>query len=88
MGIIRGVHQSHSEQEILEHIESSVPIINVQRFHRRFDEGDTCKYIPTQTVKITFQAKYMPEAVYFYHTRFITEKYIFPVQQCRKCQKF
>ena len=53
MGIIRGVYQTHSKQEILEH--SSASIINVQRFRRIFFEGERCKFIPAQTVKITLK---------------------------------
>ena len=87
-GVIRGIPQCHTEEEIMLQMESPVPIIGVQRFNRRVYENDSYKLIPTQTVKLLFKSQYLPEAVYLYHTRFPTEKYIYPVIQCKKCQKF
>ena len=65
-GILRGVHQMYSEEEILHQIESNVPVIAVQRFNRRIYEDNNYKFIPTQTVKITFKSQYLPEAIYIY----------------------
>ena len=91
VGIIRGVDLELSNEEIKEQIrtEEKYEVLDVFRFSRKhFSEQGEVKYIPTQTVKVTFKAQNLPKRVYLYFTTSEVEPFRVPILQCRKCQRF
>lgn len=88
IGVIRGVDTSISIEEIQKDINSSEKVYKIERFYRKMYVGEEVKYIPTQTVKITFEAQKLPWYITLYFVRYEVEKYRFPVLQCKNCQRY
>lgn len=83
LGVIRAPPEL-SEEDLLEQLESSVPIIGVKRFLRKTVSGT----VPTQTVLITFLGSTQPDHVTFDRMWFEVKTYIKPIRQCYTCYKF
>lgn len=87
-GVIKGVDRDITIDEIIQETKSPVPIAKAFRFSRKVVTDGEAKYIPTETVKITFLAEQIPQHVYLYHVSFPVEKYKLPLIQCLNCAKF
>lgn len=87
-GVIKDVDTDITDDEILSYSTAAVKIMHVHRFSRRTESNGTIQYIPTKTVKITFQAEHLPQYVYLYSVRFPVDKYQLPVLQCNNCWMF
>lgn len=88
--IIRGVYKDLSDSEILEecevpfHLRNRMKILSVRRFSRR--ESD--KWVPTETVQLTFRTQVLPEYVTLHYVRCKVEPFIPKVLQCSKCLRY
>lgn len=88
--VIKGVYTDLSEKEILEECEvpyelkHKVKLISVRRFSRR--END--KWVPTETVQLTFRAQVLPQYVTIHYVRCRVDPFIPKVLQCAKCLRY
>lgn len=91
VGIVRGVPQDWSEQEIQENI--TVPIgcgqiVKLRRIKRKTMNDGISSFINTNLVVLTFDGQVLPKRVYMCYTALPVELYIFPTIQCYNCCKF
>lgn len=91
MGLIRGIPAQWSEEEILTNI--SVPIgcgkvVKARRLNRRVTENDLVRWLPSETVVLTFDGQQLPKRVFSCYNAIPVELYIFPTVQCFSCCKF
>lgn len=83
-GVVRGVPEDLTDKEIMENMESDLPISFVYRFTKP-NLIDPKNRLPTTTVKIGFQGDVIPKYVYIWYVRCPVEHYIPPLKQCNKC---
>lgn len=84
-GIIRGIHASIGEPEILEEALSPIPISKVERISIKQDGGIA---IPTHTVVLTFSGTGIPDNIIFYGQKIHVEPYVDRVRVCFNCSRF
>lgn len=84
-GMIKGVDLEMNEQEVVDSLNSSEPILAAKRLKRMNDNGE---WIDSETMRICFKSTVCPTYVYAFGCRFKVERYIFPVTQCAGCWKF
>lgn len=91
MGIVRGVPCEWDEKEILENIElpqNCGSLLKVRRLNRKIFEGENSKFIPTETVVLTFDGKILPPKVFICYNSLPVDLYIYPTLQCFNCCRF
>lgn len=88
VGVIRGVDRTLSEKDILTYIESSVPVISVQRMNRRSSHDGITEYIPTGTVKVVFECQILPQHVSIFNVITEVQAFIFSPTICLHCQRY
>lgn len=86
--IIRNVDTRISEEELIEIIESDIPVRNVQRLTRIIEKNNEKIRVPKQTVIVTFAGLQVPTHVYINYNRCAIEPYIPKVIQCLKCLRY
>ncbi|KAG5884012.1 hypothetical protein JTB14_018574 [Gonioctena quinquepunctata] len=84
-GIIRGIENSFTEEEIISMINSPFRVLGIRRMNRRDKERGEIKYIPTSTILITFEGVVLPKYVKMYYMTYSVHTYIPPVTQCFQC---
>lgn len=89
-GIVRSVHQSLSDNDIISSINSIYKVISVRRLSRRSSPAGVQPviYEPTQTLVITFAGTTLPKYVKLYYCSLPVEAYILPVLRCYNCLRF
>ncbi|CAH2226684.1 jg8743 [Pararge aegeria aegeria] len=91
MGVVRGVPNDWSDEEILSNINVPLgcgPIIKIRRIKRKVTVNNVNQFISTGTVIITFDGQVLPTRVYMCYTALSVELYIYPTVQCYQCCRF
>lgn len=91
MGVVKGVPNEWTEEEVLSSINVPIgcgPILKVRRIKRKVFINETTQYINTGTVIITFDGQVLPSRVYMFYTALPVELYIYPTIQCYNCCRF
>lgn len=95
MGIIRNMPTEWSLEEIVEELNSDLPlrglgkIVRARRLNRKVRNDDgTPSWVPTQSVVLTFSGQRLPEYVYGFFNSIPVETYLLPTIQCNKCCRF
>lgn len=76
VGVIRGLPTDMSDNEILEAIPATVPVMNARRLGS------------SEVVQLIFQATKIPEYISVGYTRFKVTPYVGRPRQCTKCLRF
>lgn len=86
-GMVKGVWQELSENEIKENMEirPKVEIIEVLRIKKKDNKGNL---VPTDRIRITFGGTNLPDEVAIFHKLCKVEPFIGTVMRCYKCQHF
>lgn len=90
-GIVRGIDCSIDDNSLITLAETNIPnckIIGVQRFSRRITKDQNIEFIPTQTVKFTFEGQVTPSYITILSVRCEVEPYIQRVIQCFNCLRY
>lgn len=87
-GVVRGIDTSFSEEELLQHIESSRKVIGIRRFNRRTINNGESSLTPTGTICITFEGRILPKCISIFKYSCEVNLYIRPVIQCYNCLRF
>nr|XP_029723039.1 uncharacterized protein LOC115263799 [Aedes albopictus] len=77
----------HLSDSVLTSRLGSQRVIDVRRFTRR-DPKDKKKFVPTNTMVLTFQGTTVPEYIYFGYEKVATRPYYPSPLQCSKCHRF
>lgn len=85
-GVIRGIDTSYSENELLNLIQSSVPVKAIKRMFRRNNQNN--ERVPRQMVVITFKGLEIPQFIYINKIRFPVDVYYSPVLMCYNCLRY
>ncbi|CAG9564723.1 unnamed protein product [Danaus chrysippus] len=89
-GVIRNIDLDMNESDILQCLESAIPILGVKRLKRRnFENGG---FEDSECVRLCFKGSSLPPFtityIYTYGTRIKVDAFVFPVTQCSKCWRF
>ncbi|XP_029178027.1 uncharacterized protein LOC114945855 [Nylanderia fulva] len=101
-GIIRNVPLDMSDEEILQSIDSAIPIISVKRFNRRLrrpehsSPGKTSSrgtdnessLIPSRTISLTFKGQKLPLSIFLYRIRYAVNPFVTKTALCFSCFRF
>lgn len=92
VGVIRGVDIDITTEEMMMNFKAALPVqvTNVYRFNRKeIDEKDKSKhkFVPTQTVKVTFRTQKLPPKICLFYQQFNVEKFKEKVILCENCGK-
>ena len=82
-GIVRNLDEEITEEDIIQDFESEQRIVEAQRQKRR--EGD--KWVDSNTWRLKFEGTSLPYRVESFGEIFRVSPYVFPVLQCKKCQR-
>ena len=89
--IIRDVPLDFSEEEILNFLQSSIPILGVRRLNRKLlskDAANKAELLPTRTILLTFNGQSLPNDVFLFLVRYNLEVYVPPTKMCFKCFRY
>lgn len=87
-GVVRFVDTSFSETELLNIIDSDVPVKHVHRMKRAIRSDDNVTYVPRQVIVVTFEGVKIPQHIFINKVRCSVDAYIQPVVQCFNCLRF
>lgn len=89
-GIIFDINYHYDENQIMEHLESTVPIVSIYRcLKRKIENGKKTKeWIKSNTVKVTFRSQVLPDEVTFGFSKRKVKQFVPNVIQCFKCLRF
>lgn len=91
MGIVRQIPTEWAMTELVELMDLPLgcgTILKARRLNRKIIEEGQPKWIPTQSVVLTFEGQKLPELVYCCHTAIRVELYQYPTIICMKCCRF
>ncbi|XP_073942154.1 uncharacterized protein [Choristoneura fumiferana] len=91
MGLIRGVPDNWSPEEVIENIKVPIgcgEIIKVRRLNYKVMVSGAPVWKPSQTVVLTFDGQTLPKKVFMCYNALPVELYIFPTIQCYNCCRF
>ncbi|KAI5641578.1 hypothetical protein NE865_06335 [Phthorimaea operculella] len=92
MGIVKGVPESWTHDEIIENIkvpEGYGEILRSRRMNRKtVSASGVVEWVPTQTVTLTFDGQRMPPRVFAFYSALPVQNYILPTIQCHRCCRF
>ncbi|KAI5642941.1 hypothetical protein NE865_04980 [Phthorimaea operculella] len=92
MGIVKGVPESWTHEEILENIrvpEGYGEILRSRRMNRKtVSASGVVEWVPTQTVTLTFDGQRLPPRVFSFYSALPVQNYILPTIQCHRCCRF
>ena len=77
-GLIKRIPVDISEEEILSSIESNVPVQEIKRLNRRNRQAtsDKEKWLPGESILITFVGQDLPKEIYVFKVRSLVEPYV------------
>lgn len=81
-GVISGIPEDITEEEILEGIDCEVPILGVRRLTR------TSEKIPTTRISVSFRANQLPDSVRLFCCKSAVRPFYQKVVICAKCLRF
>lgn len=86
-GVVRYVDTDLTEDEIKQNLTVyNIKVIEVKRLNRRkVDKAGVATYVPTSTIRITFEGKILPKFVDIYRLPMPVQPYMLPVVQCYSC---
>jgi len=90
-GIIKGIDEDISEEEILENIESRFKVLKVRRLNRR--NRDPCrkeedpKWVASKSVVLTFSGQMLPSEIYISRVKVKVDSYMILPVICYNCFK-
>ncbi|XP_071580042.1 uncharacterized protein [Temnothorax nylanderi] len=88
IAIVKGIPLCHSDNEIIQEIESSVKIISIQRLNRRVKKNGESVFEPSKTILIKFEGQTLPLEISIFKTKLKVEPYIPQIQICFSCFRF
>lgn len=91
MGLIRGVPDNWSPEEVKENVKVPIgcgEIIKVRRLNYKVMVSGAPVWKPSQTVVLTFDGQTLPNKVFMCYNALPVELYIFPTIQCYNCCRF
>ncbi|KAI5637390.1 hypothetical protein NE865_09821 [Phthorimaea operculella] len=92
MGIVKGVPESWSQEEIMENVrvpEGYGRILRSRRMNRKtVTASGVVEWVPTQTVTLTFDGQRLPPRVFAFYSALPVQNYILPTIQCHRCCRF
>ncbi|KAI5643943.1 hypothetical protein NE865_04119 [Phthorimaea operculella] len=92
MGIVKGVPESWTHEEIMENIkvpEGYGKILRSRRMNRKtVSASGVVEWVPTKTVTLTFDGQRLPGRVYAFYSALPVQNYILPTIQCHRCCRF
>lgn len=83
-GVITGIPTDISEEEIMNDIESDVPVVGVYRLNR-FENGTK---VPTNRISVTFRASCLPDKVWLFCCVSKIKPFIQKVVFCMRCLRY
>ena len=89
--IIRDDPLDFSEEEILNYLQSSIPILGVRRLNRKLlskDAANNAELLPTRTILLIFNGQSLPNDVFLFLVRYNLEVYVPPTKMCFKCFRY
>lgn len=91
MGLIRGVPENWSPEEVKENVKVPMgcgEILKVRRLNYKVMVSGAPVWKPSQTVVLTFDGQSLPKKVFMCYNALPVELYIFPTIQCYNCCRF
>lgn len=91
LGLVKGLDNDLSDEEIIEAINNRNPIKakSIRRLNfRSSDPHGNIVWKPSRTVVITFEGQKLPERIIIFYNSLPVETYALPVTQCRTCLRF
>lgn len=88
-GVIRDVHTSITEEEIVKNLSSEEKVLRVRRFNRiiRSDNGETSR-VPSGSVQVVFHSQRLPDNVSLYLAPRKVTPYVTKPRFCEKCLRY
>lgn len=91
MGLIRGIPNDWSVEEIIENV--SVPVgcgkvLKVRRLNYKVTTTESTTWKPSQSVVLTFDGQVLPKRVFVCFNSVPVDIYTFPTIQCYKCCRY
>nr|CAI5820850.1 unnamed protein product [Callosobruchus analis] len=87
-GVVRAVDTTYSEPELIDSIQSDVPIKSIRRMYKVIKDGDSRIRVARQMVIISFDSLIIPQHVYMNKIRFAVDQYYSPVLMCYHCLRY
>lgn len=85
-GVVRYVDVDLTEEEIKQYSSAfNINIIDVKRLNRRKVDNGVVTYVPTSSIRISFEGKILPKFVDIYSIPMPVQPYILPIVQCYNC---
>lgn len=89
-GIIFDIPTGYNEQQLMDYIDSDVPIVSIYRCQKRLisNGNKTKEWVPANTIKIEFRCQKLPDEVTFGYSKRKVKPDVPRVVQCFNCQRF
>lgn len=87
-GLIRDVDTFFDDTYLKDNIVSNSNVLDVARLKRKVTTEDVIKFVPKQTVILTFEGNLLPNHVVINSVIFPVEPYVQRVVQCFKCLRY
>ena len=86
-GIVRYIPTEFSEERIIQASKSSVKVVDARRLNMRNKDATSKenKWIPSQTVLLTFEGQILPKDLYIFNVKTSVEAYVPKPMQCFTC---
>lgn len=89
-GIAKRIPLDLSDEDIMAGCESEIEILEIKRLNMRNKQSttDKDKWIPSQSILITFSGQIIPEKIFIFKVKTYIEPYVSKPMQCYNCFKF
>ncbi|XP_050358727.1 uncharacterized protein LOC126779020 [Nymphalis io] len=85
-GVIKAIDLDRTDEEILESLYSSIPIMGVKRLKRR--NSSDGRWENSEAMRICFKGSSLPSKIKMFDTTVIVTPFVFPVTQCSRCWRY
>lgn len=87
-GVIKYVGSEITKEDIINHAESKVKILDARQLNRRITTEGVVSYVPSNTWILTFQGKNLPDRIVLWGCMRHVTLYVGPVIQCYNCLRY
>ena len=89
-GLVKNIPAKFTSEEIVSACKSNIEVIDVKRLNMRNKNSpnENNKWIPSQTVVITFAGQSLPKDIFIFNVKTYIEPYVSRPMQCYNCYKF
>lgn len=91
LGIVKGIPEEWSPEEIIEELSAppnKTKVLKIRRMNYKTFVDGIPQWKPSQTVVLTFDGQVLPNKVFMYYNALPVEKYLYPTIQCFTCCRF